>query len=209
MRKNEAQYNKQLLVEGKDDQHVIMALCSRFEIAENFDIIDSKGVDNLFLQVPVRLKQSEVNTIGIVIDADSDIRSRWVSLSALLTRQGFIVPENIPIDGLIISANDRKVGVWIMPNNKTNGMLEDFISFLVPEEDQLFKIANETLKTIEESKLNKYEMVHRSKALIHSWLSWQEDPGTPLGLAIIKRYLTTDEDTCLQFIHWLTSTFND
>lgn len=209
MKKNEVRYNKQLLVEGNDDQHVILALCNRFEITENFDIIDSKGIDNLLLQIPVRLKQSEVNTIGIVIDADTDIRSRWLSLSALLASQGFTASDDIPTGGLVIITNDIKVGVWVMPNNKTNGMLEDFISFLVPKDDLLFTIAKETLNSIENKKLNKYAVVHKSKALIHSWLSWQEDSGTPLGLAITKRYLTTDENTCALFMKWLIATFND
>lgn len=207
--KIEEKFDKKLLVEGNNDQHVILALCNRFEIAENFDIIDSKSIGNLFLQIPVRFKQSEVNTIGIIIDADTDIKSRWLSLSALLKSERFTVPDNIPTDGLVISANDKKVGVWIMPNNSSNGMLEDFISFLVPKDDQLLTVANDTLNSIEEKGLNKYAMVHKSKALIHTWLSWQDDPGTPMGLAITKRYLTTDENICLQLMNWLKSTFND
>jgi len=68
--------NKQLLVEGKDDLHVLKALCQKFDIPENFEIIDCNGIEKLFAQIPIRLKQSGFESLGIVIDADSDLNSR-------------------------------------------------------------------------------------------------------------------------------------
>lgn len=119
------------------------------------------------------------------------------------------MPDDLPSKGLILTNTESKrIGVWIMPNNNLNGMLEDFISFLVPKDDKLLPIVNATLQNLEDKKLNKYSITHKSKAAIHSWLSWQEDPGTPMGLGITKRYLTTDEETCLQLTNWLTALFN-
>jgi hypothetical protein len=201
-------FTKKLLVEGNDDQHVIWALCQKFDIPETFDVIDTEGIDNLLSQISVRLKQPNVNSIGIIIDADTDIKSRYASISALLKTQGFDFPEVLPADGLIIEANGTSIGVWMMPNNGLSGMLEDFIAFLVPEDDQLMPIVTETLGNIEGKELNKYAMIHKSKALIHSWLSLQDDPGTPMGLAITKKYLTTDEDTCQKLVNWIRRTFN-
>lgn len=202
-------FNKKLLVEGNDDQHVIWALCEKFKVSETFDVIDCEGIDKLNEQIPVRFKQSGIDTLGIIIDADTEINSRWNSIKGLLTTQGFTVPNDLPSTGLVLkNANNIKVGVWIMPNNNLNGMLEDFISFLVPKDDKLLPIVNSTLDDIEEKKLNKYASIHKSKAVIHSWLSWQEDPGTPMGLGITKRYLTTDETTCSLLIKWLDEMFN-
>lgn len=197
-------FNKKLLVEGTDDQHVIWALCDKFTVTENFDVIDCEGITNLYEQLPVRFKQAQVDTIGLIIDADSEINDRWKSISALLSSQEFRIPEEIPLEGLILK-NDSgfKIGVWIMPNNNKNGMLEDFISFLIPKEDKVLAIVNETLANIESQGLNKYSLIHKSKATIHSWLSLQSDPGTPMGLSITKRYLTTDEETCLKLVNWL------
>jgi hypothetical protein len=200
---------KKLLVEGNDDQHVIWALCEKFKISETFDVIDCEGIDNLFEQVPIRFKQSEVNTMGIIIDADAAIKDRWSSIINLLTKQNFTLPQELPSEGLILSnINNFKVGVWIMPNNDLNGMLEDFISFLVPSDDKLIPIVNSTLDNIEKQQLNKYSISHKSKAVVHSWLSWQEDPGTPMGLAITKRYLTTEVKICSNLINWLNELFN-
>ncbi len=101
----------------------------------------------------------------------------------------------------------QKVGVWIMPNNNTNGMLEDFISFLVPENDQLMPIAESTLMEIEKCKLNKYSDIHKSKAKIHTWLAWQEEPGKPMGQSITKKYLTIENECCELFIEWIRKLF--
>lgn len=202
-------FSKKLLVEGNDDQHVIWALCEKFKVAEIFDVIDCEGIDKLSEQIPIRFKQSGINTLGIIIDADAEINSRWISIKGSLITQGFAVPNDLPSTGLVLKKeNNIKVGVWIMPNNNLNGMLEDFISFLVPKDDKLLQIVNSTLDDIEEKKLNKYASIHKSKAVIHSWLSWQEDPGTPMGLGITKRYLTTDEATCSLLIKWLDELFN-
>ena len=96
-----------------------------------------------------------------------------------------------------------------MPNNQDPGMIEDFIRFLVPEGDERLALAKETIDALEARSLQQYIPNHRAKALIHTWLAWQNNPGTPLGQAITKRYLTTDTDLCQQFATWLNRLFND
>ena len=208
MKTNE-KYSKKLLVEGNDDQHVIWALCEKFNIPEVFDVIDCAGIENLYESIPVRFKQTGIETIGIIIDADVNLNDRWEYVKNVLSNQGFKVPENLPQGGLILSNGNVKMGVWIMPSNNTNGMLEDFVSFLIPQDDKLLPIVDTTLNKIENEKLNKYSLIHKSKAKIHSWLSWQEDPGTPMGLSITKRYLTTDNASCRQLINWLKKLFTE
>lgn len=203
------QYNKKLLVEGNDDQHVIWALCEQFDIKETFDVIDCEGISKLFEQVPIRLKQSGINTLGLIIDADIDILDRWNSVRDRFLNYGITIPEVLPKNGLVFrSENQITIGIWIMPDNNLNGMLEDFISFLVPENDKLFPIVNKNLNDIERQELNKYKPKDKSKAIIHSWLAVQEDPGTPIGLSITKRYLYTDTKNCTAFINWLDNLFN-
>lgn len=201
-------FNKKLLVEGNDDQHVVWALCEQFKVDETFDVIDCEGIEKLLDQIPVRFKQSNVDTIGIIIDADSDLLIRWNNLKVLLNAQGFVLPDDIPKSGLIVFETGRiSIGIWIMPNNDLNGMLEDFMAFLVPSDDNLLPIIKENLNVIEKKQLNKYKSIHKSKAIIHSWLSVQEDPGTPMGLSITKRYLTTEEGICLNFVSWMKGLF--
>jgi len=207
MKTSNIKSNKQLLVEGNDDRHVIWALCKKFDIPEVFEVIDCEGIDNLYTSIPVRFKQSDVEAIGIIIDADVNLNDRWMHLKTLLSNQGLQVPVVLPAEGLILSNGNVKAGVWVMPNNNTNGMLEDFITFLVPPDDKLLPLVDATLNGIEDKQLNKYSLIHKSKARIHSWLSWQEDPGTPMGLSITKRYLTTDNENCERLINWLKKLF--
>ena len=204
------QHNQKLLLEGNDDQHVIWALCQKYNITESFDVIDCEGITKLISQIPIRFKQSNVETIGLIIDADVDIKNRWTTIKSTLeaSKLGFDLPVEIPIEGLISRNENTTVGVWIMPNNNANGMLEDFISFLVPEDDKLLPIVNAVLNDIESKNLNEYSLIHKSKALIHTWLSWQETPGTPMGLSITKKYLNTDVQTCEKLTNWLNNLFN-
>ena len=203
-------FNKKLLAEGKDDQHVIWALCNNFNIENAFDIINCEGVERLIEGIPVRLNQPGLEALGIIIDADDNIENRWKSLKAILTVHGFNFPDDLPSNGLVINTEDNiTIGIWIMPNNNTNGMLEDFIKFLIPENDPLLPIVNDTLESIENKNLNNYSLQHKSKAVIHTWLAWQKDPGTPLGLSITKKYLTTDKETCTNLINWINKVFNE
>jgi hypothetical protein len=198
----------QLLVEGNDDLHVMYSLLQKFNVPNNFSIKDCQGVEKLLEQIPVQLKV--LQKIGLVLDADTNIANRWQSLKVIFEKSGFLLPEQIDTNGLIIEQNDKTIGIWLMPNNNQNGMLEDFIRFLIPNDDKLLSKAIKVLEEIETEGLNHYAKVHKSKAVIHTWLAWQEKPGTPLGQAITARYLTTDNEVvCNSFIKWIKKVFED
>jgi len=198
-------YSQKLLVEGNDDRHIIWSLCQKFNVPENFDVIDCDGIDNIFAQLPIRIKQSGIKTIGIMVDADFDIQKRSQKLYDALKKLGYKIDNVVNSEGVILSQDNMpRLGIWIMPDNKVSGMLEDFIEFLIPDNDKLITIAKEVLDKIENEKINQYQTIHRSKALISTWLSWQEDPGTPMGLAITKKYLSTEQKICIKFIEWVT-----
>ena len=205
----------QLLVEGNDDFHVVHALFQRHDVPvrnlENpssgyFSVKDCAGIDRLLEQIPVQLKN--LQKLGLIIDADSDIQARWQSLRDIFRNSGFVLPENPELDGTIISQNGKSIGIWLMPNNNANGMLEDFMQFLIPREDRLLDKATDVLVEIERQNIHNYNLIHKSKALIHTWLAWQETPGTPLGKAITTRYLATENtDISDRFINWVTRLF--
>ena len=205
----EERFNSKLLVEGKDDLHVIIQLCASFNIKKTFDVIDSEGVENAMERFPLRIKSSGINCVGLIVDADVDMLARWALIRNKLLVAGYHnVPNDMPVDGLIISdAGLPKFGLWLMPDNNTNGMLEDFIRFLVPDNDALMPIAEEVITNMESQNHHRYKT--RAKALIHTWLAWQEDPGTPLGQSITKKYLDTEHEKCLKLINWLKELFKD
>jgi hypothetical protein len=205
----------QLLVEGNDDFHVVHALCKRYGISvrnmENpsggdFSVKDCTGIDKLIEQIPLQIKN--LQKVGFILDADSDINTRWQSLKGILKNNGYNLPESPDVNGTIIHQNGKTIGVWLMPNNNNNGMIEDFIRFLIPDEDKLSDKATKILEEIENEKSNKYNLIHKPKACIHTWLAWQETPGTPLGKAITTKYLTTENrEIADRFINWITKLF--
>jgi hypothetical protein len=200
--------NQILLVEGKDDLFVFSNLFEKHQVKQSFKIIDKDGIEQLFLSISIHVK-ADNSTIGIVIDADSDISSRWDSLKSILSNLGYKVPNSPAINGTIISSNSLpSIGIWIMPDNDENGMLEDFVKELVPTNDKLMPIVESTLIDIETKSLNNYKLIHKSKAKIHTWLAWQESPGTPMGLAINKTYLETTSKMCTTFITWINKLYN-
>lgn len=196
-----------LLVEGRDDQHVIYALCQKFQLSKTFDVKDTDGVDNLLKQLPVQLKSTGLRTIGIIVDADSGINHRWKQIRSILRDRLPNIPTSVPKEGLVFEENSIRVGVWLMPNNELNGMLENFIQFLVPSDDELILEVENHLNQVEGKKLNKYRSIHKDKAKIHAWLALQEDPGTPLGLSITKKYLNPNVKECKVLVDWLKFVF--
>lgn len=195
-----------LLVEGKDDQNVIWALCKKFRLSQNFSVEDSQGFENMLPEISVRLKQADIQTLGIVVDADTKIEGRWQSLKSELAKSNISLPCSISQEGFIQDYEDIRVGIWIMPNNKISGMIEDFIEFLIPKDDKLMPFVDKHLDEIEKQGLNKYSQTHKSKTRIHAWLALQEKY-TPMGQAITVNYLTTDEENCKVFLSWLKKLF--
>jgi hypothetical protein len=204
----------QLLVEGKNDQHVIWALCNQYQLPETFSVEvpeedGTEGIEALLAGLPARLDEPKLQTLGIVVDADRDLAARWQAVRDRLTASGYQnIPKVPPAEGWVYAPPELpRVGVWLMPDNQLPGMLEDFVARLMPPEDALRPKAEAILQEIEEACLNCYTLVHRPKALIHTWLAWQETPGMPMGQAITARVLSHDCASALTFVEWLQRLF--
>ena len=197
-----------LLVEGKDDEHVFYALLNFHGVPDAFRIKDKQGIDNLLGTLDVELLASELERLGIVVDADIDVASRWRRITGILTVSGY---SNIPIlpnpaGTIIVEVGRPTVGVWIMPDNSIPGMLEHFVRFLVPPNDPLWDRAVRCIDNVPENERS-FPPQHLIKAQLHTWLAWQTEPGAPLGLAITKRYLEADAVHAHGLINWIRRLF--
>jgi len=204
----------QLLVEGNNDRHVVWALCAQHKVPETFSVEipkeDNGGVDILLKSIPVRLKISGLRALGIIIDADQNLTGRWDAICNQLRQAGYSeLPSTPGPNGSIIEVDQMpRIGIWLMPNNYLSGMLENFVSYLIPESDPLAEKAENILLDIERNGLNKYSSLHHQKAFIHTWLAWQETPGQPMGQAITARVLNHDQPLVQTFVKWLNLLFN-
>ena len=203
---------KILLVEGTDDENVLKHVCGNRGIPHLDDVKSHGGAERLLDSVPVRLKASEDGDIvGVVIDADTDVAARWQSLRDRLIRVGYTgVPDNPAPDGTILDPPAGtllpRVGIWIMPDNQTKGILEDFLRFLLPAGSRLFDHVTTSVATIPAGE-QRFTQLAEPKALIHTWLAWQEEPGKPLGTAITARYLDPGVAQVDVLVSWLNRLF--
>ncbi len=203
-----------LFLEGKDDCIVISNLCEHRKVKENFKLIDCGSKEEAVMQFAVAINEQATTykTVGIVIDADTDNSATWQQIKTKIELTGKYdqIPKDLPENGLILEANQNiypRLGVWIMPNNKTDGMLEDFVVLLADNEDILMKETELVLHSLEDRKINKYKLVHRAKAKIHTYLAWQDKPGTPMGQAITAHILNPDSKGADLFMKWIEELF--
>jgi hypothetical protein len=196
-------------VEGVDDKHVVWHLLQHHGFPEIIDVLDKGGVENVLKVLPVHLKGSGIDAIGVMLDADIEINSRWIQLKSILEKAGYLAVPDRPIQGGAVISHEvlPKIGVWLMPDNTLPGMLEDFVACLVPPGDRVLPFAKSAVA--EPARIPApFNINHKTKAEIHTWLAWQDDPGTPLGLAITKRYLDPDAESAITFLDWLHRLFD-
>ena len=204
-----------LLVEGKNDQHVVWNLADRLKLKETFDVEAKDSYPQLIEALPTLLKSTNtLKRVGVVVDADENGKAHWRAIRTILEKSGYYssLPETLPQEGFVCYPDDEEqliVGVWIMPDNRINGMLEDFVAYMIPDytNDPLLKKTDEVLAELESNGLNAYKTVHHAKARLHTWLAWQDEPGTPMGTAITRQLLSTDGELCSTFIRWLELLF--
>lgn len=203
-----------LFVEGANDLHVIASLCAHHKVVENFKIEACGSDEKVVRQFKIALTNPAVyQRIGVVVDADNDIVSRWEQLTDVLAKSGKYSCEKLELSaaGLILHPKekcDAVIGIWIMPNNNLEGMLEDFALKLVAPENVLFRKAESILLELEAEGIQQYREVHRSKAKVHTFLAWQDEPGKPMGQAITAHLLNPDAEQARIFIDWLNKLYN-
>ena len=192
-------------VEGKDDSAVIQSLCEKHHVPEVFTVRSKDGVDELLRMFYTELRAPGVDHFGVVVDANGNAQARWDSIRHTLEAEGYPdVPERPAPDGIILPATEHRpvFGAWIMPDNASPGALEDFAAALVPVDDWLWSRAGEAVDALP-AEHRRFSDLRRSKAYIHTWLAWQEYPGSPMGQAIGKGDLDAHAPAAGRFIGWL------
>ena len=193
-----------LLLEGRDDKHVVKNLLCHHNLGDVFDYKDKEGIERLLGTLEEEIEATDVERLGIVIDADVDLPRQWARVTGILIRFGFKDVPNAPDpNGTIIAGeNEKRIGIWIMPNNVLKGALEDFVAELITDGDILWPRAKNNVNDIPDTD-RRFKPTHLSKAHIHTWLAWQEEPGTRMGEAFTKRYLDPSRPQAQAFINWI------
>jgi len=197
-----------LLVEGDEDKRVIPELlesngikwgdrhnpCVYIEALGGYEQLTDPSV------IEAQIDKSGLQALGIVIDADEHPDSRWQSIRDAVRKSIPGIPDDLPEAGLIHQAQNSigvpiRLGIWLMPDNRLQGMLETFLANLIENDQQeLWQYAQEVTR-IAKTKAAPFKQTHTDKANLYTWLSWQAPPGRQLHQAIQERILKPEHSS--------------
>lgn len=211
-------HGRRLLVEGDEDMRVIPQLIEANGIPWGeskkeaiVEIESYNGIEKMLdrYKISTQLKTSGLTALGLIVDADDDPAARWESLRNVCLPSIRDLPKNLPETGLIHQSSfGVKFGVWMMPDNKTIGMLETFLAYMIPSGgDRLWDYVLETIKEAKNRGAT-FKPNHTDKAKIHTWLSWQNPPGRQIHNAIMERILDPKHPNAEVFIHWFKTLYD-
>jgi len=213
-----------LLVEGESDRSFFEALCRLLSIPADVVRVaapkddggthNSKaGVLNHLISVLLpQLQDGQLKRIGVVVDADRVAHGTGYAVTLqrftdALAQAGY-QPNPAAASGLVFTHQDglADLGLWVMPNNADQGMLEDWIKqCLHPGEGALYQHVGTSIDSIPGGP--KFQSWHRTKAEVATWLAWQKKPEHGLYNAAQSDLLNTDAPLFKELQTWLTHVF--
>ena len=163
---------------------------------------------NLLPNLLNQLGDAQITRLAVVVDADSEDNGGGYQraigrVTEIVEPYGFTLIPN-PVGGVLFQHDDglADFGLWVMPNNCDEGMLEDWIKSCVhPNENQLFAHAKTVVDTLPQKK---FKSIHISKAKVATWLAWQKQPGHGLYRAVEDQLIDTNSALFLELNVWLT-----
>jgi len=223
-RRSKKQYppnQKVLLVEGVVEERLIPYLIEKSGVEWPDDwrnapvqIREKDGVENILKRstIEAEVRESERRITGILLDADDDVAAKWASIRSCCDPYfPMLHKTETGSAGVIVSdaESGQKLGIWIMPDNQSGGMLETLLLTLVPggESEALLKFARDTCREAKQKFAAPYKDRHIQKAEIHTWLAWQDEPGQQLHAAIDQQILDPKSEYAKPFVTWFCKLF--
>jgi len=213
-----AMADRKLLVEGEADRSFFEEVCKTLGLHDIVTVAPPKdiggshnskeGVFNLLPYLLNQLGDAQITRLAVVVDADSEDNGGGYQraigrVTEIVEPYGFTLIPN-PVGGVLFQHDDglADFGLWVMPNNCDEGMLEDWIKSCVhPDENQLFAHAETVVDTLPQKK---FKSIHISKAEVATWLAWQKQPGHGLYRAVEDQLIDTNSALFLKLNDWLT-----
>ena len=213
--------DRKLLVEGEADRSFFEAVCKTLGLHDLVTVAPPKdiggshnskeGVFNLLHTLLNQLDDAQITRLAVVVDADSEDNGGGYQcaideVTKIVESHGFTLRSN-PIAGVLFQHDDglADFGLWVMPNNGDEGMLEDWIKSCVQsKEHKLFTHAKEVVGELSPPK---FKPIHRSKAEVATWLAWQKQPGHGLYRAVEDQLIDTNSALFKELRFWLNQVY--
>lgn len=154
------------------------------------------------IEAEVRAPSREI--VGILVDANDSVRNRWLAVANQLRKADIVAPEDPDPAGTIIDGTPR-VGIWLMPNNRASGELEDFVAGMIPANDTVWPLSEKYVNGIPDE-ARKFKPGKTLRAKVHSWLATRQEP-RKMGAAIGAGDLNVAASDAVRFVEWLRRLF--
>jgi hypothetical protein len=216
-----------------DEDKSIKPLKLNLKINSSPKELDIESVDNVLgkFNSLINFNTEELDAIGIILDFDSpndeQSNNRNVAVESVIKTLNnsdkdsnkWDIPNNFSIlsqSGFIATPNSNsrlenvpKIGVWLMPDNQYRGMLETFLQHLIPKSQQnLLDYAGAVTDKAKKDYTAPYKDCHKDKAVIHTFLSWMDEPGKPFGISFQNKSFDANSPLALKFIEWVKNLFS-
>jgi hypothetical protein len=209
--------SQHLIVEGKD-YFAIGELCKlHFPIPKGYVaktqkefLKGGKGFDDTLLDFINAFDAPNVTNLGLIVDANfKGVENRIKHILSVLSEklQCDFTAFHLTNEGISFEYQGIKIGIWIMPNNRDEGYFEHFIEMMVDTKDPILKDAKAKVAELLSSDYCRFTRAKQQKAVIYSWLAWQETPGLPFGTAMKTGSLNRDAVLVKPFLNWIEKTF--
>lgn len=217
-----------LIVEGEADRGFFTEVCKESKLTVDVKVGAAKdfggrrnskqAVFNLLSNSILRQlddADAAIKRAAIVVDADSaadgglGFASTLHRVSELLVSKGYSAAEALPSGGYQFQHPDGLMpfGLWIMPDNQNDGMLENWISQCVSaDQQQLFSHAATTVSGLQNPL---FSNTRRTKADVATWLAWQRKPGEGLYTCITNDLLDNNAALYSGLVTWLRTIFTE
>jgi hypothetical protein len=216
-----------LIVEGPGDTEFLTVLTSKF--GKSLEIQPPKsqgatgnGIGNVVKTLPIVLSLAAtgaIGSLGAVVDADyfginGGFADRRAEIAEILRKFGYDVPVLPPsaanIGEIFTHPNGlAPFGLWIMPNHRDDGSLEDFLLPLITDPLQQQALAHAvTSLGARAPEIQFYNPTcHKSKAEVASWLALQKPPGMANGIALKNALFNSALPAVLAFQKWIDTVY--
>ena len=194
-----------LLVEGRNDKHVVWQICNRNPELPDFFISDRGDINAVIESIGPEFLAAGRQALGILVDTDDRPQARWDEIAHQLRAFGVQPPVAPDPTGTIISGVEPRVGVWLMPDNTQAGEIEEFVASMIPDDDPVWPMSQDYIDGLPRYE-GKFADGKTLRAKIHAWLATRADPRL-MGQAIGTHDLQVNGPLCQRFLVWLNRLF--
>ena len=202
---------RRLIVEGIDDLYSVVGIMRAHKDwpadREQAPVWIDQGRSANEILAPdflgVLLKSTTIRNLGLMFDANSNGVARYRRLREICGRTFPKIPGHLPEEGLVVENDDgRRLGVWIMPDNVSDGALEDFLIQLISASGQpILEHATDSVARAREMGAP-LRQAHAQKARLYSWLALQDPPSRNPREALYSGALDPAHPNARPFVDW-------